>query len=180
MRHVTDMWMSHVTCVNESCMPHIWMSHVTCMNESCCTYEWVMSHMWMSYATHVNESCHACEWVMSQDGQDSEEEDDDFTARSRFESEQSSQGTCHMWHKHTHTCIQTQMSLVTHENESYHIRKWVMLRIQLTHCICEFTTCSRLESEQYSQGTCHICKQVMSHMQTSHVTYVNESCHAYN
>ena len=164
MRHVTDMWMSHVTCVNESCMPHIWMSHVTCMNESCCTYEWVMSHMWMSYAIHVNESCHTCEWVMprewvmSQDGQDSEEEDDEFTARSRLESEQSSQGTCHMWHKHTHTCIQTQMSLVTHENESYHIRKWVMLRIQLTHCICEFTTCSRLESEQYSQGTCHICK----------------------
>jgi len=38
-------------------MSHIWMSHVTCMNESCHIYEWVMSHM--------NESCHTYEWVMS-------------------------------------------------------------------------------------------------------------------
>ena len=67
----------------------LWMSHVTHMNESCHKYEWVMSHIynrvvytWMkhnlrhrttwkgrvmahtklSHAPHVNESCRTNEW----------------------------------------------------------------------------------------------------------------------
>jgi len=46
-----------------------------------------------------------------------------------------------------------------------------MSRIQLTHFICEFTARSRLEPVQNSQGMCQICKWVMPHMQTSHITY---------
>ena len=74
-----QVWMSHVTHMNESCCTYEWvmlhirgMSHVahmseSChtMNESCRTYEWVMSHLWMSYVTPMNESCHTYEWVMS-------------------------------------------------------------------------------------------------------------------
>jgi len=41
---------------------YMWMSHFTHMNESCHTYEWVMSHIWMSHVTHMNESCHTYEW----------------------------------------------------------------------------------------------------------------------
>ena len=36
-------------------MSHVWMSHVTCVNESCHMCEWVMSHVWMSHVTCVNE-----------------------------------------------------------------------------------------------------------------------------
>ena len=70
----SHIWMSHVTCINESChtyewvmslMSHIWMSHVTHMNESWHTHEWFMSHIWMSHGAHINESCHTYEWVMS-------------------------------------------------------------------------------------------------------------------
>jgi len=73
-------WMRHVT--------HIWMCHVTNMNESCLTrecitshtYEWVSSRSWMSIViqraysgggchTHVYESLmcmsHSCVWVTS-------------------------------------------------------------------------------------------------------------------
>ena len=67
---MSNMWMSHVPHMNESCptcewvMSHVWMSHVPHMNESCPTCEWVMSHVWMSHALHMNESCPRYEWVM--------------------------------------------------------------------------------------------------------------------
>jgi len=66
---MTQIRMSHVTHMNESC-PHT--------NESCCTHEWVTSHIWISHITHMNESyhtyeqglphiwmnkCHTYEWV---------------------------------------------------------------------------------------------------------------------
>jgi len=68
MSHVQ---MSHVSCVNESCltcawvMSRVWMSHVSYVNESCLICEWVKSHMWMSHVSHVSESCLTCKWVMS-------------------------------------------------------------------------------------------------------------------
>ena len=68
---VTHIWMSHVTCVHESChmyawvSSYVWRSHVARMDESCHTYEWVMSHIWLSHVIHINESCHTYKWVMS-------------------------------------------------------------------------------------------------------------------
>ena len=34
-------------------MSQIWMSHVAHLNESCHAQEWVMSHIWMSLASHT-------------------------------------------------------------------------------------------------------------------------------
>jgi len=86
---MSNIWMCHITHMNESChthewvmshmqvegsdgelirhkivMLHIWMSHVT--------YDWVMSHVWHAdervrvsvahihdHITHMNESCHS-------------------------------------------------------------------------------------------------------------------------
>jgi len=45
---------------NHRAMSQIWMRHVTHVNESCHTYEWVMSHIWISHVTHMNESFHTC------------------------------------------------------------------------------------------------------------------------
>ena len=45
-------------------MSHIWMSHVSYMNESCLIYEWAMSHIWMSHVSYMNESCLIYEWVI--------------------------------------------------------------------------------------------------------------------
>jgi len=75
--HVTHMWMSHVTRVNESCHTCEW-SHVTHMNESCHAYGrvmssmdeschtcvWVMSHRWMRHVTRMDEACHTYEGVV--------------------------------------------------------------------------------------------------------------------
>jgi len=74
---VWNMWMRHVTQVNESChiykschiyewvVSYRWLSHVTQMTESSHTDDWVMSHIWMSHVIHMNESCHTYEWVVS-------------------------------------------------------------------------------------------------------------------
>ena len=131
------MWMSHVTCINESChtslwvMSHVSMSHVKHMSESChtCVCEWVMWNMWMSHVAHVNESCHTCEWVMS-----------------------------NMWISHAahvnescHTCewvMGAEVSCctmawrrmcdmdgsVTLVNKSCHTHEWVMSHTWMSHC----------------------------------------------
>ena len=71
-------------CVTVCWSCNTWMSHVTCMNESCHASEWVVSHVWMihvrhrmRYVTEMNESCHVShirhmqesrheyDWVMS-------------------------------------------------------------------------------------------------------------------
>jgi len=65
------LWMSSVTCVNESChicgwvLSRVWMSHVISVDEFCHVCEWVMSYLWMSSVTCVNESRQICGWVMS-------------------------------------------------------------------------------------------------------------------
>jgi len=33
-------------------MSQIWMSHVPCINKSCPMYEWIMSHTWMSHVSY--------------------------------------------------------------------------------------------------------------------------------
>jgi len=88
---VSQVWISHVKDMNESChtpksvmlkvgmsrvahmnewvMSHTWKSHVAHMNESGRRYKWVMSNIYMSRKLrrdlHINESCHTHEWVMS-------------------------------------------------------------------------------------------------------------------
>jgi len=87
---MSQIWMSHVTYMNESCHPcfivriyrerdrlfllhtptDLWCTlretpihiNVTHMNASCHTCAWVISHIWMSNVTHMNASCHACTW----------------------------------------------------------------------------------------------------------------------
>jgi len=67
---MSHVWMSHVTCTNES--RHIyewvsvvdmtwvkyWLRLVTYLNEACHTYKWGVSHILMSHVTYANESCH--------------------------------------------------------------------------------------------------------------------------
>jgi len=145
-------------------MSQIWMSHVTHMNEPCRTFEWVMSHIWMSHVEHLNASVrrqhrrsplpttcdskhmtwhiwmshvntlkwvtsHICmsdvthEWVMS-----------------------------HIWIIH-----------VTHLNESCHTYEWVISHIWMSHIT-------------HMNESCHTYEWVMSHIWTSHVTPLNDAC----
>jgi len=61
----------HSTALDALCfkwsMSQVFMSHVTRMNESChnVTYEWIMSHRWMSRVKRMNESRQTYEWVAS-------------------------------------------------------------------------------------------------------------------
>jgi len=129
MSHVArarSCYVSRVANMNESCHIYMWMSHGSCLNESCrtcailsclsgSTHEWVMSHMneschtCMSYVTyesvmsHMNESCHTWmshvtyEWVMSHMNE-----------------------SCHTWISHV-----TYEWVVSHTNESCHI--WISM-----------------------------------------------------
>jgi len=163
-----DIWMSHVTQMNQSChsnervmyawvMSHIWMSHVTqsstAMHRSSFEYvTWITSriasHTWMSHVTHVNESCHSHESV-----------------------------TSHTWMSHvthmnescqTHESVtsHTWMSHVTHVNESCHTHEWVT-----SHTWMRLVT--------HMNESRHTHEWVTSHTWMSHVTHMNESCHTH-
>jgi len=95
-RDISHSYVAYGPFLNDSCrtckgvMSHVWMSHVSCLNESCPsdrtllrgwrgahsrrqTYEWVIFNIWMRHVSHMNESCHthtnesgdAYKWVMS-------------------------------------------------------------------------------------------------------------------
>ena len=96
--------------------PHVWLSHVTCMNESCHTHEWVMSHVWISHATHVSESCPIYRWVMWDINQWVMSNMDEWVMS-------------HAWMSHvTHMneSYHTWMSHFIHIHESCHTYEWVM------------------------------------------------------
>ena len=112
---MSQLWMSHVTHMNESChtyqwvMSQLWMSHVTHTNESCHTYRWVMSQLWMSHVTHTNESCHTYRWVMSQ-----------------------------IWMSHvTHTSCHTHEHVLSHPTLTEHVKRDIHMFL-LTCFICLF------------------------------------------
>jgi len=48
-------WSWYVPESTAFCHAYEWVSHVTCMNESCNAFEQVMSHTWMSHDTHMND-----------------------------------------------------------------------------------------------------------------------------
>jgi len=74
-RVMSQVWMSHVSHVDETYHAHVDESCHTHVNEPCHTHVdesrhthewvmshtcgWVMSHTWMSHVTHMNESCHS-------------------------------------------------------------------------------------------------------------------------
>jgi len=58
----SHIWMRHVTHMDESChVTRMYESYHTNMNEPCHPYEWVIHCIWMSHATHKIQSWHANE-----------------------------------------------------------------------------------------------------------------------
>jgi len=69
--YISQIWMSHVTHTNESCltyesvMSQIRMCHITHITFDCVMSNVRVSHgtIWVSHITRVNKSCHTCECV---------------------------------------------------------------------------------------------------------------------
>jgi len=167
MNESWQIWLGHVTHIDESChtyewfVSHIWINRVTHMNDSCHTYELVMSHIWMSLVTHMNESCHTYESVMS-----------------------------HIWMIHG----TPRMSYVTHKNESCYTCERAMSHIWMSHMAHMKESCHKYEwvsnalCYKYSDiilrtWICHVAWHIPSsstaRLQYVHrVTHMNELCHA--
>jgi len=106
-------------------MSQIWMHHVTDMNESCQKYEWVMLHIWMSHVTHMNDSCHVLQNV-SRSGMQHESAIRSPPLLPRMSE------SCHKCE-----CVMSQiwMSHVTDMNELCHRYEWVMSHKWMGHVI---------------------------------------------
>jgi len=168
---------------------HVWVSRVTCMNESHHIHRWVISHRKhdrfmphtrMSHVTyewvmpHINESCHICmshvtyECVMSHMNE-----------------------ACQIW-----MCHVTYEWVMPHMNESCHIWtghvtcEWVTSHVNESlymwmsyvtyECQIWMSHVTYRESRRHKESCAQSC-----HVQMSHVTYewvvshINESCHVW-
>ena len=145
------MWISHVPCVNESCLISEWaMSHPfvfdTRLTNVC---EWVMSHVWTSHVSCLNEPCriHLC-----------------LTHDSRTRVRHDSSRT---WPEYL--CeFSTRMS----RNGSCLISEWVMSHIWMSHV----SFVNELYLPRIRVLDSNVEKWVMSHIWVSHVSYLSESC----
>jgi len=181
-------------------MAHIWMSHVTCMNESChtCQFnvcrgiiiyhssmnEWY--HIWMSHiCAYMNKTCHTDEFNFGHGRKESWHTDEFNFCR----------GICHPWMSHGTYEWDTAhiwMSSVTHMNESCHTYEWVMSHRWTNH-VTQMNSISIAAYVIYEcvmvhmNESCHTFESVMStiwmwvvlHICMSHVTHTNASCHPY-
>jgi len=152
MIYVTYEWvMSHM---NESC--HVWMSHVT--------YAWVMSHMneschvWMSNAiyewgmSHMNESCHICMSHVTYG----------WVMTHMYES-------WHIWMSHiTYEWVTSHMDESCHIRTSHVTHAWVMSHMNES---CHMW--------MVDWGDASWQKWVMSYIQISPATCIDELCHTY-
>jgi len=203
---MSRLWMSHVTHMNESChnmwmshathewvMSHLRMSHGTLMNGSWHNYEWLrVSHM-----TLVNESWHTYEWVMAQHVNES-------CHTHMKESCRLNEGSAAPLSSMTHNVWQdSSISVIwlIQTRDMTHSNAWHDSFICMTHDplssvrhdetwptlmneSCNMTQDSFLwMSHTYewvlSLLLSHWWEWVMSHIWTSHVTRLNESCHTY-
>jgi len=168
MRHTSHVWMSHVTCMNESCHTYESVtlhttcdipctSHVTHMNESRYTCEWVMSHTWMSHVIHVNESCHTYDSVTPHTTRD---------MSCRFSN---TPVTSHdIWHEWVMSHVW--MSHLTYTNQSRHTMPCAFSNTRTTsHMWASHVT--------HLNETCSTYEQVIPHIWKSHFTCVKKSCH---
>ena len=129
------------------------MSHFARMNESFRTYEWVISHVWMSHFASMNESWHSL-------GPNGDAYHDKL------------QWVTHTWMRH-----------VTHINASCHPFQWIMSRIiglvewvmTLVRTASSFAV---ITANAINFNESHTREWVMSPIWMSHVTHMNESCHA--
>ena len=169
-------------------MSHVWMSHVTCMNESrlmecvaCHTYEWVMR------VTPTNESCVAWRRISSR-------------IRIRISHVTHEWDMSHVWMSHVSqdVCCQGEI-VVAHMNESCHTYEWVMSHIRMSHVVHMIESLSHVTQNAYrrevilvvhinesrhtrineSRHTEYIPRRRVVHICMSHGTHMNESCHTY-
>ena len=167
-RFTCHAWTSHVTRINET--PHQTLTMHT--HASCHTCEWIISHAFIlqvvrvivwavwniltSCVTPINESCHTYKRVRS-----------------------------HKWMRH-----------VTRMNEWHHTRECFKSYISLEctshvslHTLAKIHTRTHTHTHTHrnvgnSSLTCRVYPRctyewVMSHLYTSHVLYINASCHTH-
>jgi len=175
-------------------MSHIWMSFVTCTNESCHICEWVTSHMtepwhtWMrndmsyknyrlcvsihTHVTHMNESCHT---THEKDSVThvcviyylTESCNMCLTFMSRVTNE-----SCHEW-------VVSRMSRVT--NESRRVAwasQWIMSHMWMMHGTHDWFMAHMAEG--VTNESCHewVTSRCVSES-VNHVTYVNDAWHTW-
>jgi len=126
------------------------------MSESCRICEGVMSHIWMSHVTHIHESCHTYEWVMTLI----------WVSHSPFICDQIKGWVMSNILSHGLAASEandySRQTVVSHISDSFicdQIKGWVILDI-LSHGL------AASEANDYW-------------LWMSHVTHINESCHAY-
>jgi len=137
-----DEWM-YMSC-------DVWMSHVTHMNEARHTYEWGTAHIWMRHVTHthayvvwrVDELCHTYAWVTSH----SHVSHETYTGYSRVV----------IW---VYVTWGMWMSHVTHMNESWHTYEWGALRMCMNHGTRMWHTCAMTHGTRMSH-TCAMTRRM--------------------
>jgi len=190
VRHMTRVmsriWMSHDTCMNESC--HTYVTAVTRVCQSCRKCKWVMSHvcmshvthmtrvmthLWMSHVTYMNVSWHTYEWIMSQiPMRHVIYANESCNTRKQFMS--------HTWIRHF-TCMNeschTYEWVMSHWNESCHKYPWGMSYMRMSHAPHTNESCHAYELVMMHVWISN--KSVMSHIWMRHVTHISKSCHIY-
>jgi len=165
MSHVSWIWMSHVTHINELCgtyewvVAHVWMSHVT----TCPMCEWVMSHIWMRHVTHMNES-----WPL----------DECPSPVLRVWSHIELSHVTHMnesWISQVYQWVMSHewMGHVTHINEPWmsRVHQWVMSHALMSHVTQSHVTRMDESCPMYKW----VYEWVVSCVWMSHVTHINDS-----
>jgi len=187
--------MCNVTCLNgfgieRAAMWHLWMSHVTCMNESRLMYGSVMSHTGMGHGMHVprtaHQMCNMHEWVMAHIGIFQyltdvlrvPERGCDVVCMDESYIYTHTQTHMHT-HTHTHSHTHTRGCNVVCMNESCHIQERVMSRVWMSRVTYTISCCSIPVNN--SNVICmnvswHIQECVMSRVWISRVTHMTSCC----
>jgi len=155
-------------------MSQIWMSHVANMNESCRTYEWVMSHIWTSRIAHMNESCHRCACVMSKIWLSHVAHVHESCCTYDEVSVAHMNESCHTY---GWVASHIWMSDATHMNESCHTYEWVMSHSWMRHVTLHNRMPNRIFGCWNINESCRTYDGVMSHMWIRHVTHLRAMIH---
>jgi len=182
----TYLWRSHVTDITkESCHTYLWGSHVThiynttphtcdmtplyvthiyervmshiCMKESCHTY------LWESHVTHIcDTSRHTYLW-----------HDSSYVWHDSFISH------TYLWRSHVTHMYEGVMSHISITRLLIRVTWLLYMRVMcLTILLAHHPSLMTMPLWRMKKS-CHICEGVMSHIWTSHVTHMKESCHRY-
>jgi len=141
---------------------HTRISNVTHVKESHDIHECSRSHIWKSNMTHLNEQCHAYERVTSHTCTRN-------VIRMKRSHDTHEWTMSHMWKSHT----------TTHMNEKYLAYETVVLQTWMSHITHrKESSHTWMSNVTHMKESRHTHERDLSCVLKSHLTRVNEQCHA--